>query len=141
MALTLEQKASVRLYLGYPDNFRYVHTRLESVLDNLSEEAETQIETLLTRIAAIDLLLTSAAPGFIGNIKRVDEITFQDNHYGGVTVGLKNAKEVGGFYIGRLSIVTGVPIYGRYFGSSGWPGDSFFGGFGTGGSGSSGLFG
>lgn len=61
MAFTATQKANVRYYLGYPDQFRDVGSTLESGLaGGLSAEGETIVIALLASLAAIDSNLTSA---------------------------------------------------------------------------------
>lgn len=121
MALDATQKAKIRLYLGYPDYFRYQHTRLESVLNNLSPEAETQIADCLTKLETIEAAVLDSGTNTAG-IKRVDEIWFE--------TGSKRAVEVrktGRQFVGRISIITGVPIYSDVFGSDGYLGDTFSG--------------
>jgi hypothetical protein len=117
--LTEDQKASIRLYLGYPDEFRYKHTRLESMLTNLSAPAETQIAGLLAKLATIETAFMTTGVTNAG-VKRVDEIWFEN--------GSKAASEVrktGRTLVGRISIITGVPIYSDVFGTAGYLGDSF----------------
>lgn len=124
------QKALVRLYLGYPDHFRYKHTRLESVLENLSPDAEVQIGDNLTKIASIEEIILDAIN--TAGIKRVDEIWFENG-----TKRLTELRKAGRQYVSRISIITGVPIYSDVFGSQGYLGDSFSGsGGGQGGGGS-----
>lgn len=113
------QKAQTRLYLGYPDHFRYKNTRLESVLDNLSAEAETQVTSVLASIVIVETALLSAGVTAAG-LKRVDEIWFEN--------GSKRASEIrksGRMFVSRLSIIAGVPIYSDVFGTGGYLGDSF----------------
>lgn len=116
------QKAKIRLFLGYPDHFRYKHTRLESVLDNLSHEAEVQVAELIGKIEEIETQALSAGTVNAG-IKRVDEIWFETG-----TTRVTTVRKTGRHYVGRLSILLGVPIYSDYFGGAGYLGDSFSGG-------------
>jgi len=131
MALTDTQKAKCRHYLGYPDQFRYRNTRLESVLSNLSAEAETQVADILTALASIETSILSVALSQ-GGLKRVDEVEF----YSG-TSATSSRQNLGRMYAGRLSVVLGVPIYSDVFGKGGYLGDSFFPGFGQGSGGGS----
>lgn len=138
MALTDTQKAQIRLYLGYPDGFRFKHTRLESVLDNLSPEAETLIGTLLTNLATIEARILAGATNtslsvMMAGLKRVDEIWFETGTTKSSTVnaGFQNLKDAGKYYVGRISVITGVPIYSNVFGGGGYLGDDFFPGLGT----------
>lgn len=118
--LTDTQKAKIRLYLGYPDHFRYKHTRLESVLTNLSAEAETLVGEILTKLDTVEVQLLDSAN--TAGIKRVDEIWFETG--GSRLLGVRKS---GRTYAARLSIITGVPIYSDVFGSEGYLGDSFSG--------------
>jgi|CXWL01.1.fsa_nt_gi hypothetical protein len=115
------QKAQTRLYLGYPDFFRYRHTRLESVLDNLSPDAEVQIAEVLAKIVTVESALLDAGTAGAG-IKRVDEIWFENG-----TVRTSVVRRSGRIYVARLSIITGVPVYSDVFGTQGYLGDSFSG--------------
>lgn len=119
--LTATQKAQIRLYLGYPDFFRYKHTRLESVLENLSPESELLIVDALTKLVTIEDASLEAGTAGAG-VKRVDEIWFETG-----TVRTTEIKKTGRQYVGRLSIITGVPIYSDVFGSGGFLGDTFSG--------------
>lgn len=136
--LTATQKAQLRLYLGYPDHFRYKHTRLESVLDNLSAEAEVIVADALAKLAVVEVGVANGAEAAstaisttASGIKRVDDVWFfgpsdaSSGSSGGVA--FKSLKAAGRFYINRLSIITGVPIYSDVFGSQGYLGDSFSG--------------
>ncbi len=134
------QKAKVRLYLGYPDNFRFKNTRLESVLDNLSPEAEVLIDEYLTALGQIETSITSGSTSaalttIMAGIKRVDEVWFETGSTATssstTNVGFKNLKEAGRFYASRISILTGVPIYSDAFAGRGYLGDDFFPGFGA----------
>lgn len=132
--LTDTQKAQVRLYTGYPDHFRYKHTRLESVLDNLSPEAETQVISALASIAIIEAAILDSID--LSGLKRVDEIWFENGWIRGSQI-----RKHGRMYVSRLSIITGVPIYSDVFGTRGYLGDSFSGSGGGAPSGGGNFFG
>jgi len=119
--LTETQKAQIRQYLGYPDYFRYKHTRLESVLTNMSNEAEVIIAGVLAQLVAVEAQIVDAI-GQAGVI-RVDEIWFEKT---GIQRILQMRKQ-GRMYAARLSIIVGVPIYSDVFGSGGYLGDNFSG--------------
>lgn len=119
--LANSDKAKIRLYLGYPDHFRYKHTRLESVLDHLSPESETLVVSILANLATIETALLDAGTSGAG-IKRVDEIWFENG-----TRRTAEIRKLGKQYVSRLSIIAGVPIYSDVFGSQGYLGDSFSG--------------
>lgn len=128
MALTADQKTKVRLYLGYPDQFRYKNTRLESVFDSMSPEAEALIVSYLSTLATVETAILSgpASPLVVAGVKRVDEIWFFEGP-GGSNPGFKDLRKAGRYFSGRISIVMGVPIYSNAFGTDGYLGDSFFG--------------
>lgn len=117
--LTDTEKAQIRLYLGYPDHMRYQHTRLESVLNNLSAEAEVLVRAQLTKLETVETaLLENGTEG--AGIKRVDEIWFENG-----SIATTQVRKTGRQYVARISIITGVSIYSDVFGSAGYLGDSF----------------
>lgn len=121
MALTAQQQAQIRQYLGYPDLFRYKNTRLEGAINgNLSAEAEALIDGHLTTLAAIDTALTTGAGFTTAGIKKADEVEF----FGAMTT-ISALKNLGRTVAGRISTALGVPIYADYFGGSGYPGDAY----------------
>ncbi len=114
------EKARIRLYLGYPDLLRYKHSRLESMLTSLSDEAETLVRENLAALVTVEsLLLTSTGNA---GIRRVDEIWFDTG-----TSQLTGQRKAGRQYVSRLSILLGVPIYSDVFGGAGYLGDKFSG--------------
>lgn len=117
---TATQQTSIRLYLGYPDSFRYKDTRLESMFmpGAISDEAITSVLASLTSIAAIETQILGRGLGASG-VKAVDEIEFFEG---------KNSEELrnyGKMYVGRISITLGVPIYSNVFGNHGYLGDKY----------------
>lgn len=127
-------KAQIRMYLGYPDDFRFRNYRLESILESLSAESQTLVETALTNLAAIETQILNVTMGVAG-IKRADDIEFFQGR------AITDVRRLGRQYVGRISILTGVPIYSDIFGEGGYLGDGFSEGgqFGTGGGGGSGI--
>lgn len=119
--LQLAEKARIRQLLGYPDEFRYANTRLEGCLNTISDEAIDQARAILALVANVDNLILTIGLANIG-LKRVDEIWFTD----GVTQ-INQQRKAGRIFIGQLSILLGVPTYGDYYGTAGYPGDSFSG--------------
>src|SRR5262245_35792498 len=101
MSLSDSQKAAVRTSLGYPDHFRYKHTRLESVLDRLSPEAETLVAATLDKLAAIDAALLKAGTDEAG-VERVEEIWFENGWVRASVI-----RRTGRMYVGRISVITG----------------------------------
>jgi len=137
MALSSMAKAKIRLYLGYPNQFRYKNTRLESTFDSIDDDAEVLLRDLLNRFDDLDELIDKSSGDATGTLKRVDEIEFYPNanasKSGGIVgIQLEQAKRL----VTRISTILGVPIYADIFSRSGYPGDRFsdLGGLGSGGS-------
>lgn len=135
---TTTQAAQIRMYLGYPDLYRYKDPRLESILsgDQISDDALALIVTILAQLVANDALVygTNGQPGIVGEIaglKKLEQIEF----YQGQSV--KDLRGTRGELAGRLSNMLGVPFYSDAMGTQGYPGDSFSreGGLGNGGGG------
>lgn len=121
MALTAQQQAQIRQYLGYPDLFRYKNVRLEGAINgNLSAEAEALIDGHLTTLATIDAALTSGVGLTTAGIKKADEVEF----FGAMTT-ISALRALGRTVAGRISTALGVPIFADYFGGAGYPGDAY----------------
>jgi hypothetical protein len=114
------EKAQIRLYLGRPDQFRYVDTRLESMLTTVSAEAEVIVRAALAKLVTIEAAMTSDDAIENAGLKRVDEIWFENGWRR-----LAEIRKLGRMQVGRISITLGVPIYSDVFGSAGYLGDSF----------------
>lgn len=119
MAFTSAQLASIRTYLGYPDNFRWADTRLETVMANVSPDAQTLVIGYLADLATIETALLGPGLAAAG-AKRVDEIWMEN---GGSM--MREQRKLGRMRVGRISIILGVPIYSDVFGQGGYLGDSF----------------
>lgn len=128
MAFTAEQEKDIRKYMGVSFGFYDLNHRLESMMNLVGENAtdKAQIETWLTRLAAIDTALTgSAASGSTatyGALKKVDEIEFHPISEGEEGSGTGNLTLIaqGRTLIGRIARAMGVSDYlpiGDYFGS------------------------
>lgn len=138
-SLSDDQKASVRMALGYPDGFRQYNTRLESIMDNLSTQGVAKITVLLASLANVELEILESASAAASGVKRVDEITFFDPIVtGGVTIGYKSAQEAARYLVNQISILVGTPINADAYGKQGYPGDTFSG-LGQGGLGGGGF--
>jgi hypothetical protein len=122
MALTDAQKASVRFYLGYQDQFRNMNTALESQLSaGLSSDAETLVIATLANLAAVDAQLLTAH----GRLKamKVGSITLTGD---GEVMALRSQ---GRLYVGRLAAMYGVqPLNDVYAEAAGAGGASSMGG-------------
>lgn len=123
-ALSDDQKAQVRLALGYPDGWRYRNTRLESVMDNVSPQAVTLLTAILVSLTTVETQILAAATAGSAGVKRIDETTFFDP-LGRVTIGFTSAQEAAKYLVNRISIILGTPINANAYGSGGYPGDDF----------------
>lgn len=119
MAFTSMQKVKIRLYLGYPNLYRYKHTRLESAMDAVDPDAETLV---VADLATLDTLYgelsTTVATG--SGIKRVDEVEFFEG-----AEARDGVRASGRQVVTRISTILGVPIYADVFGEMGYPGDAW----------------
>lgn len=119
MALTALQKSQIRLYLGYPDAFRFENPRLEGMLNhNLSLEAESLIIASLTALTTVEDTILSTTLGVVG-LAQVDDVKFFQGR------ALTESHRIGRMYVSRISITLGVPIYADVFGATGYLGDKF----------------
>lgn len=121
MAFTLDEQAQIRLYLGYPDIFRYQNTRLEGVIavdGALHLEAEAVVRTALANLVNVENAILNSGIARAG-LKRVDEIEFFASRT------LTELRRWGRMYAGRISITLGVPIYSDVFGDEGYLGDKY----------------
>lgn len=74
MALTDDQRASVRRYLGYPDRIQGYYSDLEGAMDALSTAGEAQVVTILTKLATLETRIETNWS--TQNIKRAEEVEF-----------------------------------------------------------------
>lgn len=72
MALTDDQKASVRYYLGWPDVNRMADLRLEGAMGSVSSQGVTQIAALLASLATVDSNLVTVNSASRAGITGVD---------------------------------------------------------------------
>jgi len=94
------------------------------MLDQISDEAETQIRSTLVVLDQIDTLITTTGLANAG-IKRVDEVWFF-----AAGAMLDQQRKTGRQYVARLSIILGVGVNSDIFGTSGYLGDNFGSGLG-----------
>jgi hypothetical protein len=123
---TPAQAAQCRMYLGYPDLYRYMDPRLESILsgDQISADAMTLITGILAQLVANDALIygTNGQPGITGEIaglKKLEQIEFYQAQ------STKDLRIIRKELATRLSNMLGVPFYGDAMGEGGYPGDTY----------------
>lgn len=122
MALTVEQFAKSRQYLGYPAVFKFANPRLESALQLVS--ADPQASVLAAEyIAAIDDAITAfdAAISTAGlrTLDKDDVGFFESNS------AISGAAAQGRARVTRLSILLGVPVANDIFGGGGYLNDKW----------------
>lgn len=119
--LTEMQKTQIRFYTGYSNIYKFLHPRLESVLDSMAPDAEILVAQILTSLVQVESTLLEASTTQAA-VKRVDEIEFF-----GARARTAEVRKVGRMYAARLSIITGVPIFSDIFGTQGYLGDRYSG--------------
>jgi hypothetical protein len=108
------EKARIRRYLGFSQNFGDVDTRLEGQLDTLSpQEAEDQVREILAKLAAIDAKLQSAALSNL-DLSRAEDVEWLGPDQ---LLALQNS---GRMLINQLGIIFNIDMSGQpdYYGSS-----------------------
>lgn len=123
--LTETEKQQVRLYLGYPSAWRFKHSRLESLFEGTTPEAEIQVQSALASLALVEARILTVVLASAG-LKKLDEMEWFASS--GPRLELQ---ALGKQYVSRISIVMGVPIYSNVFGRGGYLGDSFTPGLGS----------
>lgn len=118
MALTLTERAEVRMWLGYPDPARFpvtwgvaVLSSLETTLDRLSPETEALVVKQLDRLRALDDAVFGTGSGAGGSvqqagIKQLGQGEIEWFPGGGAWTSQEAAKER---LIVRLAALLGVP--------------------------------
>jgi hypothetical protein len=127
--LTLTQQASVRMYLGYPDIYRFKDVRLEGIITGaFSDECLAEIVVFLGYLAGIDAKISTGYVASIAGLKKADDVEFYQGQ------ALRDTRSIGRMWVGRLSSAVGIPTLSDCYGTEGYPGDTFSpGGFGGGG--------
>lgn len=121
MAFTDAQKVSIRRYLGYPLGYYQLSTALESMMDKVGGVATEQsaVETILAELVTIDALVATsgASASTLGSLKRADDIEWFNTttESNGISV---NSLGRGKMLIERLRQAFGVPLMGKYFGTT-----------------------
>ena len=104
MALTAQQKATIRRLLGYRDRGVGTVSELESAMDALSAEGEVEVEGLLDRIAdaeaQVDVVLSR------GGIKRAEDIEFFQG------AAFTDSQTYLNYLLNQLASMFGVPRFG-----------------------------
>jgi hypothetical protein len=121
VAFTEAQKVSIRRYLGYPLGGYQYNTPLESMMDKVGSIAVEQaaVETILTEMVSVDATIASgaASTSSLGSLKRADDIEWYNTTTESNNAST-DARTRGKMLIERLRQCFGVPLNGRYFGTS-----------------------
>lgn len=130
MAFTDAQRLQIRYSLGYPYTYKYANYRLENAIDLIEDGAEGEAQTvaLLASIAAVDVHLSPENEDGIwtmDGVKKADEITFKDDGSGNSAE--NEMRKRGRMYVGRLSILLGVPRAHDIFSEEGYKDDDWAG--------------
>ena len=114
MALTEDQKAQARAYLGW-ERGRDLNSKLEDKLVNLSANEETLVGATLTRLIAIDTAIDGLVTGDAARVSKVDEVEFSDADP------FEQYRSQGRRLVARLSALLGVDSNRDYYGDGGGP--------------------
>jgi len=74
VAFTAAEAATLRRLLGYADRNRETYWLLESVLTSIEAATETEVKTLLTRVAAVETQISSGLSR--AGLKRAEDVEF-----------------------------------------------------------------
>lgn len=135
MAFSEQAKADIRFFMGYPDVYRYINSRLENALDVVGThpEAQARVELILLKLNA---LFGADANGPIGNqvnfagiskVESRDDIVEYGNGGGsgsGSQIAIDQNK-YGAMLCGMLAKTFGVGLGGHIFSTSGYEGDGW----------------
>lgn len=108
MALSLAQKARVRMYLGY-SQATGGGDPLERVFPGLTAETEDLVAEILASIATVETQITAARTQ--AQFSRVEDVYFAD------TAGLRGLRAEGQRLCQRLASLLGVSVANDVFGT------------------------
>jgi hypothetical protein len=132
MAFTEQAKADIRFFMGYPDVYRYINSRLENAIEVVGThpEAQARVELILLKL---NTLFGSNANGPIANQvnfagmtkveSRDDIVEFGNASGNGGSQIAVDQNAYGNMLCGMLAKTFAVDLGGRIFSSSGYEGD------------------
>ena len=141
MAFTEAQNVRIRQYLGYPAVLRYANPRLENAMSVVGSlpDSQNMAELILTRLDAI-MGVNPGDPGSIDEtisllgISKIEDFGQSKIEYGSSTTS-KNGNSssaimndlfaYANMLVNQLSLLFGVPIASRVFGTRGYLGDNW----------------
>jgi len=122
MAFNDTEKAKIRMWLGYPNQFRYKNTRLESSFDSVDADGETLVRSYIRKIEAAEAEFPDAFSQ--ANLARVDEIEWHPSSGGVLSPAASKLREAR-TWAARIGVILGVPFFSDAFSDAGYPGDAF----------------
>jgi hypothetical protein len=127
VTFTTGQVALFRLYLGYPNLFRFLNPRLESAINvvDADPDASSMAIGLLAKIAGIETELGNRLPEI--GLAKADEVAWFEGARKNGTAGLDGVRSEGRRFCTQLSTIFGVPLVADVFGERGYPGDDWMG--------------
>lgn len=133
MAFTDLEAYQIRKFLGYPQVSRQANPRLESAITVVGNDPNgvADVQAILSLLAQVEDFINNKDIKLAG-LKSVDnqEVEWYEDHTGGGNLALKAHWKQGNYLCNQLSIIFGVPIQSRIFGTQGYTGDQWkqFGG-------------
>lgn len=128
MPFTNSEAYQIRKYLGYPQVYRQANPRLESAIEQvgLDPDAVADVQALLAKIAALQTVIDQEDT-FVAGLKSVDnqEVEWYQDKNGSSNGPLMAHWQQGNSLCNQLSIIFGVPIENRIFGTRGYTGDNW----------------
>lgn len=116
MALTEAQKTKVRMYLGWERGYQ-LNSKLEDKVTNLSATEETEVASVLARLASLETVIDAGVVSNLHAVKEVDEVVLRDGdpHEAAYAHGRR--------LVAQLTALLGVePNWGKeYFGDGSGP--------------------
>lgn len=123
MSFTTTEAYKIRKYLGYPQVYRQANPRLESAITQvaLDSDAVADVQDILDKISQVETYLLQALN--TAGLKKAEEIEWYPDHSGSSVVVSLNQQA--NKFCNQLSIIFGVPIANRIFGTQGYAGDNW----------------
>jgi len=125
VSFTSAESYKIRKYLGYPQVYRQSNPRLESAIEVVGNDVDAvaDVRDILSKIAVVESFLTSALD--TAGLKSADnqEVEWYPDKSGSSPVVSLNQQA--NKFCNQLSIIFGVPIICRIFGTEGYIGDQW----------------
>lgn len=120
------EKFDIRHFLGYPQVYRQANPRLESAIDIVSNDpiAADKVRALLLQLAAIQTTINDKDVKVAG-LKSVDDKEVEWYGDASGNVALTGHLKQGNYLCSQLSVIMGVPIENRIFGTQGYTSDNW----------------